>query len=275
MNLSYEYCLEVYRNTLLNNVFSWSIMVAKAVAFIIVVVHYFKIYYKAFSERQGYKIKTYEILRPFIYLLIIVFYTTFLNVLDDTAGAVEDSFFQYKTEGRLIELNEAGLETVSPNAPPPATAEERTAKSTAGILDYLENPNLILFKLLDVIIELINGLLFVFAVILRFAFLFVLRFLAPFAIVASIFEHYNKFFWNWLKVYLIVFASIFVFFVINIFCNSFYNEVVNAKLTGIAENGKFTSDNFVSSLILLCIVLVKTTLYGRSTKFMYQIFRNS
>lgn len=284
MNFTYEFCLDIYRSVLSNTLFSWSIMAAKAIAFFILIVHYFKIYYKSFSERIGYRIKVYDVIRPLIYILLIAFYPLFLNVLDDVTGSFEDSFISYKDQGKLIEVNanvSTQDETIT-NAPPPADPSEITAKSTAGILTYLANPSLIIFKILDFLVYLLDSVIFIFAIILRFAFLFILRFFAPFAIVASIFEHYNKFFWNWLKIYLIVFASVFVFFVINTFCDIFYRELINVKamypgsMPGSVGMSLPTDQwSYMASTMLFCIVLVKTALYTRSIKFMYQIFRNS
>jgi hypothetical protein len=278
MNFSYDLLLGIYRSILDNVVFSWSLTIAKAIAIIVVVIHYFKLYYKAFSEHHGYRIKPYDVIRPFIYLSIIAFHSLFFTAFDTITSSVEDSFVHYKNEDKLIsQVTESSQEsTTTTTAPPPANASERTAKSTTGILDYLQNPGLILFKILDWLVYMLDSVIFIFALILRFAFLFLLRFLAPFAIIATIFEEYNKFFWNWLKIYLIVFSSVFVFFIINTFCGVFYEKLIAYKVS--LSSGTLIDINpasYMISTVLFCVVLVKTSLYTRSVKFMYQIFRSS
>lgn len=272
MQVSYEFLSLIYSGILDHDIFRYAIIGAKAMGFIILIVHYFRLYFNSFNKKIG-GLGAYDLVRPFIYILLLMFYTVLMNGLDDFTTSVESSFPNIDTYGKLTEkVESAKTESTAPAEEcPPSSPEENTAIATASIRDYIMNPSLIAIKLLEFIVYLIDCVVFGFSLIMRFAFLFILRFLAPFAIVASIFEKYKEFFWNWLKVYLIVFFSVYVFFLINLFCDLFMGQLLELKIASPLPEVLNPISGF-ATMIMLCVVLAKTFLYGKSIQLMYKVY---
>jgi hypothetical protein len=277
MEITYQFVQGIFIKVLKNPIFDWSILIAKAVAIVVLILHYFKLYYSSFNDSQK-SIKTYDLIRPLIYIVLLAFYTTFLDGLDQVTGAVESSFTKYTTEKMTKKVDDKLKESESTQSsttpPPPTQAEQQTAKATSNIWAYLSNPEIVIVKILNFFVYLIDSLLFGFSLISRAAFLFILRFLAPFAIVASIFDQYKKYFWNWLKIYGIVFLSVYVFFAINEFSDAFLDALYDYKMNSVLPT---MMDPFstMATFLMLCMVLVKTFLYFKSVKLMYQVYSSN
>ncbi len=278
MEITYEFVQGIFIKVLKNPILDWSILTAKAVAIVVLILHYFKLYYSSFNDSQK-SIKTYDIIRPLIYIVLLAFYTTLLDGMDQVTGAVESSFTKYTTEKKITKqvddkLNGSESTQSSTTPPPPTKPEQQTAKATSNIWAYLSNPEIIIVKILNFVVYLIDALLFGFSLISRAAFLFILRFLAPFAIVASIFDQYKKYFWNWLKIYGIVFFSVYVFFAINEFSDAFLDALYDYKMSSVLPT-MIDAFSTMATFLMLCMVLVKTFLYYKSVKLMYQVYSSN
>lgn len=280
---------EIYKSFITFSGVKYSLYVAKALAVVIILIHYFKIYFKAYHVQESShsaKFSYYELFRPLIIVLLVAGYTTLTDNIDKIAVAAETYMStNLKNETTVVKAldNKNTQETKKPPEQPKQSNLDRMASAISKIGDLFTYPSVIMVKIMDFITSLIDAFIYGFVCCTRFAFIFILRFLGPFALVASIYDRFQHYFWNWLKAYGIVYLWVFVIFLINLFCALFargiYNlkyavnpPAVNAVIDTAYSTGAEINANFAYSMALSFMVLVKLYLYLKSKKILERIF---
>lgn len=277
--MKYEVLLKAYQSILNNPAVEISIITAKGLAITFIVFQLLRKYLKHKKGGDGgEKMAPYDFIRPLLYVMLIAFFTNVCNIMDQVLQPIEENMVQAYLDPDVVRITKEDLLEEEKIETPEEDATQET-----GILYVLReiskkvslNPFDMFKHFFLKIFLIIDMFLYSFFLIIRFCMMFLLRFLGPFAIVASIFEKYKNYFWNWVKAYALNFFWIVMFWAINIFCVAMYTGI-KAGIKAMVDVNQFTENSIdqVISGTFFMIVLVKILLYKRSKKMMNQIFTN-
>jgi hypothetical protein len=274
-----------------------ALIIAKSVCIILVLLQYSRLYFKAYNLNGKFSIEFYELLRPLAIVAILASYTFFYDTLNNVLILAEREVLvdlrTLDTENKGAVEGKVGSAITSDNkqVAPPSKQEEGNStgitamftKEVSAIHDIMTFPSVLMIKVITFLTELLDALIYGFVLIIRFAFLFILRFLGPFAIAASVYDHYKNVFHQWIKALVILYLWVFVIFLINLFTGVVATAMYKLKYLVVMPDVNPVTDavssiatdqhyNIAYSTTLLMMVMVKLYLYFKSKKLLGKIF---
>jgi hypothetical protein len=143
------------------------------------------------------------------------------------------------------------------------------ATNVSTIATYMEHPSLLIVNVMEAITSFIDFTIFTFVIILRFGFLFILRFLGPIVIALSIYERFSGWWVKWITAYGLLYLWIICIFLINFFAATVALGVYKIlSVSGAPDPLMATS--FTSTVTVL--VAVKVYFYFKTKTLLYKIF---
>jgi hypothetical protein len=263
-----------YNYLIKNTALSYGLTIAKAITSLLLVIQAARMYFSSYKVNMQENSPTYyELFRPFLLIIAIVSYSYIVDTFDDIAVTAETYVYNsFKTESSVEKLMK-DMKT-APKAKEDTetnTLIESISDNVNTIATYLNHPTLIFVKAIDFFISWLDSVAYTFVIILRFAFLFILRFLGPFALALSIYSRFEGWWANWAKAYGIVYLWVIVIFLINFFASGIAHGIY--KVIYAAGDGKTEVMAFmVYNSTVWCLVLVKVYLYFKSKKLLDKIF---
>lgn len=275
---------QIYQSFIHFSGVQYSLVLAKSVAILLVLIYYFQTFFKAYGTKESSGFTYYQLFRPIILCLLIAGYTNFTDKIDAVASSAE-SYVITNLKNETTVVKSLDVKTKDETTPPKEDKQgtmDLIASSMSTVVDVLNYPSTLLVKIVNFLTELIDSFVYGFVCCARFAFLFILRFIGPLAIAASIHERFQQVFWTWLKAYGIIYLWIFVIFLINLFCALFARGIYNMKsvagtpgsITESITNSGIIDGNYNINyaITLWFMVMVKLYLYLKSKKIIDQIF---
>lgn len=262
-----------YNNLIKNSALSYSLTIAKAVTCLLLVIQGARLYFSSYKvNMQEHSPTYYELFRPFFLITAIVSYSYILDTFDSIAVESEKYVYSsFKVESS-VEKDLAGYRPggeTDTNKKEGETLLGSVTEDISAIKTFIQHPTLLLVKAFDFFISLMDALAYTFVIIVRFAFLFILRFLGPFALAFSIYHRFENWWVNWIKAYGMLYLWVMVIFLINFFATGIAHGVYKVSYAmGQGERMAFMAYNSA----LWCLVLVKLYLYFKSKKMLHKIF---
>ncbi|MFO7655664.1 MAG: hypothetical protein R6W78_01210 [Bacteroidales bacterium] len=270
---SLEFYNEIFREILDSDFIYVSLFIAKAFAIVAILLQYFKLYFKTYSLESSRKhiLSFYDIFRPLVLILLIASYTYFFDMISNLAVKAETYVIGEfeKKDRELLTLNEELKAYNKPQENIEQSAQDKFMENVSKASHYILHPSLIIAETVKFICKLIDWIIFDIVILIRFAMLFILRFLGPLAIVASVYDRFQNYFWNWLKGFGLLYLWVFAIFIVNIFAAFVGNKVLAYKRIPMMPDAAVDM-SFISVLVIM--VIVKIILYFQSRKILFKIF---
>jgi hypothetical protein len=265
----------VYNIFIKSSAIAWSIGIAKAICSLFIAVYYFRLFFShsKVSGSADQELNFYQLFRPFFLVCFVISFSFIMDTFDSLARQGESYVYsQVKAETSTAKLiADKKKETIPPPVQEKNTVLGEVASSVSSIAVYIEHPSLLLVKLLDACASFIDFYIYSFVIILRFAFLFILRFLGPIAIALSIYPKYESFWVKWLTAYGLLYLWILCIFLVNYFAALVAHTVykmVTADNSMISDS--IAAYSYTSTFVTL--VLIKLYLYFKSKGLIQKLF---
>lgn len=263
---------QFYNSLIKNTAMAYGLTIAKAITSLLLVVQAARLYFSSYKVSGELRSQTYyELFRPFFLIIAIVSYTYIVDTFDSIA--VESERYVYNSFKASSSITKDFLKD-KPATPMGKESEssslvESMSENVSTISTYMKHPSLLFVQATDYFMSLLDSMVYTFVIIVRFAFLFILRFLGPFALAFSIYHRFEGWWANWAKAYGMVYLWVIVIFLINFFATGIAHGVYKlVTVTTTSDAAALLSYNST----VWCLVLVKVYLYFKSKKLLYKIF---
>jgi hypothetical protein len=245
--------------------------IAKAITSLLLVIQAARLYFSSYKVNMEERSHTfYEIFRPFFLIITIVSYTYIVDTFDSIAVESEKYVYNsFKVNSSIITEFTKKPEESKVKEGESSTLVESMSENVSTISTYMKHPSLLFVQATDYFMTLLDSMVYTFVIIVRFAFLFILRFLGPFALAFSIYHRFDGWWANWAKAYGLIYLWVIVIFLINFFATGIAHGVY--KLT-MAVSASDTASLVSYNSTVWCLVVVKIYLYFKSKKLLYKIF---
>jgi hypothetical protein len=265
----------IYNSFIKSSTIAWSIGIAKGICTLFIAVYYFRLFFSS-SKVNGdpdKELNFYQLFRPFFLVCIVVSFSYIMDTFDGLAKSGESYVYsQVKAETSTAKLiADKKKQVQAPPVQEKNTVLGEVASSVSSIAVYIEHPSLLLVKILDACASFIDFYIYTFVITLRFAFLFILRFLGPIAIALSIYPKYESFWVKWLTAYGLLYLWILCIFLVNYFAaliaHTLY-KLITADNSMISDT--VAAYSYTSTFITL--VVLKLYLYFKSKGIIQKLF---
>ncbi len=263
---------QFYNLLIKNSAMSYGLTIAKAITSLLLVIQAARLYFSSYKVTgEAHSHTYYELFRPFFLIITIVSYSYIVDTFDSVA--VESEKYIYNS----FKVNSTITKDYFANKPEETKLKEGESNSlvesvsenVSTISTYMKHPSLLFVQVTDYFMSLLDSLVYTFVIIVRFAFLFILRFLGPFALAFSIYHRFEGWWANWAKAYGMLYLWVIVIFLINFFANGIAHGVYKLMtVTTASDAAAIISYNST----VWCLVLVKVYLYFKSKNLLYKIF---
>ena len=262
-----------YNVLIKNSALTFSLTLAKAITSILLVIQFARFYFTVYRVNTETKpISFFELFRPFFLIILVVSYSYVIDAFDSVAKEAESYVYNnFKVESST----EKQLSSIKKESPQNKEDENSTtvigemASSLSTISNYFEHPSLLLVKIMEAITAYLDFMVYTFVIVLRFGFLFILRFLGPIFIGLSIYSKFENWWIKWLTAYGLVYLWVICIFLVNFFAAGIALGVYKVLIaTGTPD--PLVGLSFTSTVTVL--VLIKIYLYFKSKALLYKIF---
>ncbi|UNY98330.1 hypothetical protein MQE36_14740 [Zhouia spongiae] len=271
-SIGLEYVDAVF-NTIKQSDFSeYTMGGVKVLAVVLFLVNILKKYYEGATQASGYTwgLTPSDLIKNFAIVLLVVFSTQILEFFDGILVAIES---QYRdTAPALVPLQLQQMELQQD-----INFVEAGTKALSMLYEYLVTP-LYPMKIVAFILGLFLWLmdLFIYPLFLaeRFFLLGLMQAFFPLVISMAVFEKFREMGYRYFKLYAAVYMMVPAFFLVNVFINNLYQEVITNFWPNLVGPG--TEPGIWEPLVQLgtigFIVFLKFKLYRRAITFTFRMF---
>lgn len=267
-----EYVDAVFQTIMDSSFASYTIGGMKALAVLFFLINIIKKYYEGGTTRTGltWGLTPTDLIRNFAVVLVVLFSTEVLGTFDTILVAIEGQYRE--TAPELIPL---GLQEVEVTEEPGLL--DAASKAMGLLYEWLSTPFLGLRTLAwmgSVVLWIMD--LFIYPLFLaeRYFILGVMQAFFPLVISMAVFEKFREMGYRFFRLYAAVYMIVPAFFLVNVFVNTLYQEVVENFWPNLFGTD-FGSELFAPVIELAgigFIVLLKFKLYKRATTFTFRLF---
>lgn len=267
-----EYVDAVFQTIMDSSFASYTIGGMKALAVLFFLINIIKKYYEGGATRTGltWGLTPTDLIRNFAVVLVVLFSTEVLGTFDTILVAIEGQYRE--TAPELIPL---GLQEVEVAEEPGLL--DAASKAMGLLYEWLSTPFLGLRTLAwmgSVVLWIMD--LFIYPLFLaeRYFILGVMQAFFPLVISMAVFEKFREMGYRFFRLYAAVYMIVPAFFLVNVFVNTLYQEVVESFWPNLFGTD-FGSELFAPVIELAgigFIVLLKFKLYKRATTFTFRLF---
>ncbi|MAO16239.1 hypothetical protein J0656_11640 [Muricauda ruestringensis] len=267
-----EYVDAVFQTIMDSSFASYTIGGMKALAVLFFLINIIKKYYEGGTTRTGltWGLTPTDLIRNFAVVLVVLFSTEVLGTFDTILVAIEGQYRE--TAPELIPL---GLQEVEVTEEPGLL--DAASKAMGLLYEWLSTPFLGLRTLAwmgSVVLWILD--LFIYPLFLaeRYFILGVMQAFFPLVISMAVFEKFREMGYRFFRLYAAVYMIVPAFFLVNVFVNTLYQEVVENFWPNLFGTD-FGSELFAPVIELAgigFIVLLKFKLYKRATTFTFRLF---
>lgn len=267
-----EYVDAVFQTIMDSSFASYTIGGMKALAVLFFLINIIKKYYEGGATRTGltWGLTPTDLVRNFAVVLVVLFSTEVLATFDTILVAIEGQYRE--TAPELIPL---GLQEVEVTEEPGLL--DAASKAMGLLYEWLSTPFLGLRSLAwmgSVVLWILD--LFIYPLFLaeRYFILGVMQAFFPLVISMAVFEKFREMGYRFFRLYAAVYMMVPAFFLVNVFVNTLYQEVVENFWPNLFGTD-FGSELFAPVIELAgigFIVLLKFKLYKRATTFTFRLF---
>jgi hypothetical protein len=255
---------------------AYSIAIAKAITSILLTITFVRLYFKKFNTSgESEYVSYYQLFRPFFLMILVILYTVFMNNVDSLGKQAESYVYSSFNSDASVTKLIADLKPASTQATPAPVSKKnviaKTADAMTTIADYFEHPSLIMVKCMDAFAKMVDFFIYTFVIVVRFAFLFVLRFIGPIVIALSIFERFEDWWVRWIAAYGWLYIWVITIFLINFFCLTVAHGVYKIIVAG-SDSLSETVAGLSYTSTIITLVVVKIYLYSKSKAILQKIF---
>lgn len=267
-----EYVDAVFQTIMDSSFASYTIGGMKALAVLFFLVNVIKKYYEGGATRTGltWGLTPTDLVRNFAVVLVVLFSTEVLATFDTILVAIEGQYRE--TAPELMPL---GLQEVEVAEEPGLL--DAASKAMGLLYEWLSTPFLGLRSLAwmgGLVLWILD--LFIYPLFLaeRYFILGVMQAFFPLVISMAVFEKFREMGYRFFRLYAAVYMMVPAFFLVNVFVNTLYQEVVENFWPNLFGTD-FGSELFAPVIELAgigFIVLLKFKLYKRATTFTFRLF---
>lgn len=275
MGIGLEYVDAVFQTIKGSDFAQYTLTGMKALAVLFFLVNILKKYNEGVSATDGHTwgLTPQELAKNFVIVLLVIFSSQVLGVFDGILVAIEGQYRNTAPALLPLQLQDVDLERE-------VGALEAAKKAMAMLYEALVTP-LYGMKLLAFIGGVLLWLLdiFIYPLFLaeRFFLLGIMQAFFPLVISMAVFEKFRTMAYGFFKLYTAVYMLVPAFFLVNVFINNLYTEVVTQFWTNLFGTD-WGSAFFAPQLELATIgfiVMLKFKLYRKSVSFTLKLFQGS
>jgi hypothetical protein len=262
----YEYIEGVYSQLITAKEVFATVLGIKILAAVLLLGHWYFKFFKSTDVKEGKEalkppLTPYDIIKGVLMIVLIASYDQLLEFLDTILNAVTTQYTNIEPNIPKPDSEEiVGEDSLSWRAAMKQMADE--------IVRTLSDPTYPLLKLLEFLVWIGDMLIYGVFLVERFFFLGVLRVLGGIAIACSVLPKLEKWFMNWLGLYVAFYLLILPFFFINAFTNALYQH----GETMINAISPFGATSPVLLILLIFILWVKWRLFKKSSQIVLKVF---
>lgn len=275
MGIGLEYVDAVFQTIKGSDFAQYTLTGMKALAVLFFLVNILKKYNEGVSATDGHTwgLTPQELAKNFVIVLLVIFSSQVLGVFDGILVAIEGQYRDTAPALLPLQLQDVDLERE-------VGALEAAKKAMAMLYEALVTP-LYGMKLLAFIGGVLLWLLdiFIYPLFLaeRFFLLGIMQAFFPLVISMAVFEKFRTMAYGFFKLYTAVYMLVPAFFLVNVFINNLYTEVVTQFWTNLF--GTDWGSAFFAPLLELAtigfIVMLKFKLYRKAVSFTLKLFQGS
>ncbi len=272
LSIGLEYVDAVFTTIKESSFSQYTIAGMKALAVLFFLVNIIKKYNEGAVSSDGYTwgLSPGELIKNFVVVLLVIFSTQILGYFDSILVSIEE---QYRnTAPALLPLQFQEIEVEED-----INFVEAGTKALSMLYEYLVTP----FYPMKVIAFILGMFLWVMDLFIyplflaeRFFLLGLMQAFFPLVISMAVFEKFREMGYRFFKLYAAVYMIVPAFFLVNVFVNLLYEEIITNfwgnLLGGGSESGVFAP--IVQLGTIGFIVFLKFKLYRRAISFTFRIF---
>lgn len=262
----YQFVNSVYQQLINTNQVFIPVMGIKIFAIALVLINWYNKFLKSTddpdSKRPPLKVRDY--FTAIFIVAAISSYDQVLSFFDYILGSIENQY-SLTNQVKPFTLNNKDITQAE------ADKDWTTYLKEMGsiIVEIFYDPFYIVLKILESLAWLIDLLIYGSFLAERFFFLGIFRVFGGLTMAFMAFEKLEKWFWNWLGLYVAVYLTIIPYFLINAFTNKLYYYAQN-KIN--PENDITFMDSLPMAIVLIFIAAVKLKLFTKSGQIVMKIF---
>lgn len=263
--IDYDLIYGIYESFLSGSAAFAAITGLKGLALCLIIINWYQLYLKSMervSDGQARPpINPYDILKGIILIGAVASYDYILAFLDSFLGAIENQYAGFEPGISILDTSEEEIGVEE------AESAESSVKSIASFFSTLTlDPSIILIPIIKGIAWIVDIVVYGVFLAERFFFLGILRILGGLALACFAIERLQKWFWNWLGIYVAMYLLILPYFLINAFANELYTQgrdisIVFGMIAGLME-----------TLVLITAVWLKVKLFRKSHQILFKVF---
>lgn len=267
-----EYVDAVFQTIKASDFSQYTITGMKALAVLFFLINILKKYNEGVASRDGYTwgLSPGELAKNFMIVILVIFSTQVLGFFDTILVAIEEQYRSTAPALLPLQLQDIPIEEE-------IGALEITQKALFLLYEALVTP-LFGWKIIAFVLSLLLWILdlFIYPLFLaeRYFLLGILQAFFPLIIALSVFEKFRSLAYGFFKLYAAVYMLVPAFFLVNVFINTLYTEIVAnfwPNLFG-TDVGSRVFSPVVELGSIGFIVLLKFKLYRKATSFTLKLF---
>ncbi len=272
LSIGLEYVDAVFQTIKATDFAAYTIRGIKALAVLFFLINILKKYNEGVANREGYSwgISPGDLAKNFAIVLLVIFSTQILGFFDGILVAVEEQYRNTAPALIPLQLQDIPIEE-------DVGAFDAARKAWALLYEALVTP-VFGIKMLSFFFGLVLWMidLFIYPLFLaeRYFLLGIMQGFFPLVISLAVFEKFRGMAYNFFKLYAAVYMLVPAFFLVNIFVNQLYTEII-ANFWSNLWGGPTDNDTIkilVEAATIGFIVFLKFKLYKRAITFTLRLF---
>ncbi|MEM8896925.1 MAG: hypothetical protein AAGC85_02425 [Bacteroidota bacterium] len=263
--IDYDLIYGIYKGFLSSSGAFVAISGLKGIAFCLIIINWYHQYLKSTQRLGEHSLKApitpYDLLKGLFLIGAVASYDYLLTLMDGFLGAIENQYAAFEPGITVLESTEEEIGVEE------SESAESSVKEVAQFYRMITlDPTLILIPIIKGIAWILDVVVYGVFLAERFFFLGLLRVLGGLALACFAIPALQKWFWNWLGLYVAMYLLILPYFLINAFSNELYTQGKDFSLAlGIISG-------LMETLVLITAVWLKLKLFRKSHQILFKLF---
>ncbi|WP_020531896.1 hypothetical protein [Flexithrix dorotheae] len=271
IKFDYDFLYQIYLDIFDVKAIELSIYGFKTLAICLILINWYHKFFMSatFKGSKNPPLSPADIYQALLIVVLIISYDHLLAFIDMVMGNIENTYRGFEVEAHILqEIDEPVIK------PELETEGFASLKEAAEEIVYLTKaPAHFLGEVMAVIVGIVDLLVYGVFLAERFFFMAILRIFGAFALACYPIEKMQKWFWNWLAVYVALYLLAIPYFLINAFCNAIYMQAKdNAAMQVVDPIISTGVGGLVMLVVALFVIWLKISLFKKSHQMIFRIF---
>lgn len=214
-------------------------------------------------------LKPYHIYRAFFLCAAVGSYDVILTLLDTMMGGIAHQYSVVGVKARAYNYDAKPLPPVNPTS----TWMDSMSDLSDSFMQMLHDPTIILARICEAVFAFIDIFIYGIYLVNRFFFLGILKIFGGLAIACYAMPKLEKWFWNWIGLYVFHFLLIIPYFIINAVTNKLYQFAFDELYgTNSWDTNPTVGNGIGLTVILIFIAVVKLGLFKATGPVLSKLF---